>query len=40
MTQILTPEVEGETYNLSGVKVADDTKGIVIKNGKKVINGK
>ena len=40
VTQILTPEVEGETYNLSGVKVADDTKGIVIKNGKKVVNGK
>ena len=40
VSQILTPEVEGETYNLSGVKVADDTKGIVIKNGKKVINGK
>lgn len=40
VSQILTPEVEGETYNLSGVKVADDTKGIVIKNGKKVVNGK
>lgn len=40
VTQILTPDVEGETYNLSGVKVADDTKGIVIKNGKKVVNGK
>ena len=40
VSQILTPDVEGETYNLSGVKVADDTKGIVIKNGKKVVNGK
>ena len=40
VSQILTPEGEGETYNLSGVKVADDTKGIVIKNGKKVVNGK
>ena len=40
VSQILTPEVEGETYNLSAVKVADDTKGIVIKNGTKVVNGK
>lgn len=40
VSQILTPNVDGETYNLSGVKVADNTKGIVIKNGKKVVNGK
>lgn len=40
VSQILTPDVEGETYNLSGVRVADNTKGIVIKNGKKVVNGK
>lgn len=29
--------VEGETYNLSGQRVADSYKGIVVKNGKKMI---
>ena len=29
--------VSGATYNLSGQKVSDDYKGIVIKNGKKIV---
>ena len=33
----VTGEVEGESYNLAGQRVADSYKGLVIKNGKKVI---
>ncbi len=33
----VTGEIEGETYNISGQKVTDSYKGIVIKNGKKVV---
>lgn len=29
---------DGATFNLFGQKVANDAKGIVIKNGKKFIN--
>ncbi len=32
-----TGEVEGESYNLAGQRVVDSYKGLVIKNGKKVI---
>lgn len=34
----VTGDVDGETYNLAGQRVADSFKGIVVKNGKKVIN--
>ena len=30
--------VSTETYNLAGQRVSKDYKGIVIKNGKKVVN--
>ena len=33
-----TGEVEGESYNLAGQRVATRYKGLVIKNGKKLIN--
>ncbi|MGM9708676.1 MAG: DUF642 domain-containing protein [Prevotella sp.] len=33
----VTGEVEGESYNLAGQRVVDSYKGLVIKNGKKVI---
>lgn len=33
----VTGEIEGETYNISGQKVTDSYKGIVIKNGKKTV---
>ena len=29
---------DGKTYNVSGQRVADDTKGLVIRNGKKYLN--
>lgn len=35
-----TPIAEGRTYNLSGIEVDGSAKGIVIKNGKKMLIGK
>ena len=29
---------DGKTYNIGGQRVADDTKGLVIRNGKKYLN--
>lgn len=34
----ITGNIEGETYNMAGQRVANGYKGLVIKNGKKVIN--
>lgn len=37
VSTILTPKADGKTYNLSGVQVSENAKGLKIKNGKKYV---
>lgn len=37
VSTILTPTVDGKTYNLAGVQVSENAKGLKIKNGKKFV---
>lgn len=37
VSTILTPKADGKTYNLSGVQVSENAKGLKIKNGKKFV---
>ena len=37
VSTILTPKADGKTYNLAGVQVSENAKGLKIKNGKKFV---
>ena len=37
VSTILTPKADGKTFNLSGVQVSENAKGLKIKNGKKYV---
>ena len=37
VSTIITPKADGKTYNLSGVQVSENAKGLKIKNGKKYV---
>ena len=37
VSTILTPKADGKTYNLAGVQVSENAKGLNIKNGKKFV---
>lgn len=37
VSTILTPTADGKTYNLAGVQVSENAKGLKIKNGKKFV---
>lgn len=37
VSTILTPKADGKTYNIAGVQVSENAKGLKIKNGKKFV---
>lgn len=37
VSTILTPKADGKTFNLAGVQVSENAKGLKIKNGKKYV---
>ena len=37
VSTILTPKADGKTFNLAGVQVSENAKGLKIKNGKKFV---